>query len=46
MMRPEDAPKLLESLPDVPEVSALWMSPAGELKAAYRAAQLPLADSQ
>jgi thiamine biosynthesis lipoprotein len=46
MMRPEDAPKLLESLPDVPDVSALWMSPAGELKAAYRAAQLPLADSQ
>jgi thiamine biosynthesis lipoprotein len=37
-----DAPTLLEAFPDV---SALWMSPAGELKAAYRESQLPLAES-
>jgi thiamine biosynthesis lipoprotein len=42
MVAPTEAPTLLDAIPDV---SAIWMSPAGELKAAYRESQLPLADS-
>jgi FAD:protein FMN transferase len=38
----DEAPALLTSFPDV---SALWMSPAGELLGAHRASQLPVSAS-
>jgi FAD:protein FMN transferase len=40
LMSIEEGRSLLERLPDV---SALWMSPAGELRAGFRASQLQLA---